>query len=101
MSKHMMILNSSDKEKIEQLIQEDLITYCDNVMVMVEEVANHEIIRNMSQLILDDLTSVNLNEIGTYLTKVINGVSQNQLDQVKTELLLCKNFVNDIEVIYT
>ena len=101
MSKHMVITSSENKDKVEQLIKEDLITYCDNVIEMVKEESNHEMIINMSQLILTDLKSVDLIEVANFLTRIIDSVNGKDLSKATTELVLCKNFVGEIEVLYT
>lgn len=101
MSKHMIITSSKNKEMVEQLIKEDLITYCDNVIEMVKEESNHEMVINMSQLILADLKSVDLMEVGNFLLKIMDSVKGKDLDKATTELVLCKNYVGEIEVLYT
>ena len=58
MSKNMIIMNKADKEKVEQLIEEDLVTYCDNVINMVDSPDNYEMIINMSKLIITLISSM-------------------------------------------
>lgn len=101
MSKHMVISNASNKDKIDQLIEEDLITYCDNVMVMVDQASNHDMIYKMTDFLLEDLRSVDLGDISSFLKQFTDLMGQKNYDGAKTALLLCKNYVGDVEVIYT
>lgn len=101
MSKHMIIMSRQDQEKVEQLIEEDLLTYCDNVIVMAEDTNNNEMIINMTNLLLADLNEIKLNDVIQYLNRIITSIEKGDLDSVKTEILLCKNYVGEIQVIYT
>lgn len=100
MSKHMMILKSSHKELVSQLIEEDIPTFVENAIDTIDNGDSLESIPLYAGLLIDQLQSVEMLEVARFFTKIIDHLANGQPDQAKVDLVLLKNFVGEIQVIY-
>jgi len=101
MSKHMMILSSDSKDLISQLIQEDIPTFIENAIDQIDNGESLDSIPLYSGLLIEQLQSVEMLEVARFFTQIIEHLANGLKDQAKVDLVLLKNYVNDIQVIYS
>lgn len=100
MSTHMMILSSGSKDLINQLIEEDIPTFVENAIDTIDRGENLESIPMYAGLLIEQLQAVDMMEVGRFFTKIIEHVENGLHEQAKVDLVLLKNYVGEIQVIY-